>query len=82
MAPPPAEPSVNGHLVKLGLDLLPLVLFFAANWVLNKFGIEMKLEEILPLDAAGLKSFVTEKAEAAYAKMMSGEVRFRSVIEM
>ncbi|MGI8979466.1 MAG: SEC-C metal-binding domain-containing protein [Pirellulaceae bacterium] len=39
---------------------------FAANWVLHKFGIEMKLEEILSLDAAGLKSFVTEKAEAAY----------------
>ena len=39
---------------------------FAATWVHNKFGIELKLEEILSLDAAGLKKFVTEKAEAAY----------------
>src|SRR6185503_17616210 len=39
---------------------------FAANWVLHKFGIEMKLEEILPMDAPALKAFVTEKAEAAY----------------
>ena len=37
VAPPSAEPSVNGHLIKLGLDLLPLVLFFAANWVLGIF---------------------------------------------
>jgi preprotein translocase subunit SecA len=39
---------------------------FAANWVQHKFGIELKLEEIRSLDAAGLKSYVTEKAEATY----------------
>jgi D-arabinose 1-dehydrogenase-like Zn-dependent alcohol dehydrogenase len=31
---------------------------------------------------ARVETFPLEKAEAAYAKMMSGEVRFRSVIEM
>ena len=29
--------SLNSHMIKLGLDLLPLVVFFAANWVLGIF---------------------------------------------
>jgi preprotein translocase subunit SecA len=39
---------------------------FAASWVQNKFGIELKLDEIRTMEGPAFKKFVTEKAEATY----------------
>jgi preprotein translocase subunit SecA len=39
-----------------------------AGWVHNKFGLEIKPDELRGLDAAAVKRFVFERAEAAYDK--------------